>query len=198
VWRLDPPRLACASTVVGGGIGARRWVLNAQVPADEPPADPGRFLAGLARALGCSGAGVGFLTAAPVDAWSDGASGDVTAIATVGLTHPAWAAAPPPAESASPPAAGTVNVVAFVPARLAPAALVNAVMTLTEAKTQALLEHGVPGTGTPTDAACVLAPTAGAAEPYAGPRSRLGGHLARAVHAAVAAGVERHGWTPAR
>jgi adenosylcobinamide hydrolase len=188
--------------VVGGGIGVRRWVLNAQVPADEPADEPARFVTRLARALGCSGAGVGFLTTAPVDAWTRGESGDVTAVATVGLTHPAWAAAPPPAgpasASASPPAAGTVNVVAFVPARLAPAALVNAVMTVTEAKTQALLEHGVPGTGTPTDAACVLTPTAGPAEPYAGPRSRLGGDLARAVHAAVTAGGEGDRWARAR
>ena len=197
MWRLDPPRLACASTVVGGGIGVRHWVLNAQVPADGPGGDPAGFLAALARGFGCSGAGVGFLTAAPVDAWTQGSSGAVTVVATVGLTHPAWAAAPV-AGSTPRSAAGTVNVVAFVPARLAPAALVNAVMTVTEAKTQALLEHGVPGTGTPTDATCVLAPTTGAAEPYAGPRSQVGGDLARAVHTAVAAGVERDGWARVR
>jgi adenosylcobinamide amidohydrolase len=174
--------------VVGGGIGVRHWVLNAQVAGDERDADPVLRLSELAAALGCRGAGVGFLTAAPVAAWTAGRSGDVTAVATVGLTHPAWAAA----RDASAIGLGTINVVAFVPAPLSPAALVNAVMTATEAKTQALLEQDVAGTGTPTDAACVLTPTDGTADPYGGPRSRLGADLARAVHAAVAAGAARH------
>ena len=172
--------------MVGGGIGVRHWVLNAQVAGDGPDVDPAVRLWELAAALGCRGEGVGFLTAAPVAAWTAGQSGDVTAVATVGLTHPTWAAG---ARGPSSIGVGTINVVAFVPAPLSPAALVNAVMTATEAKTQALIEHHVAGTGTPTDAACVLTPTAGTADPYGGPRSRLGADLARAVHAAVAAGA---------
>jgi adenosylcobinamide amidohydrolase len=187
-WHLDPPRRSCASTVVGGGIGVRHWVLNAQVDGDAHDADPVLRLAELAAALGCHGEGVGFLTAAPVTAWTSGRSGDVAAIATVGLSHPTWAAA---GDERSAAVAGTINVVAFVATRLSPAALVNGTMTATEAKTQALLEHGVAGTGTPTDAACVLTPTTGPADPYGGPRSRLGADLARAVHDAVAAGAAR-------
>jgi adenosylcobinamide amidohydrolase len=195
VWQFDPPQRSCASTVVGGGIGVRHWVLNAQVGGDDHDVDPVVRVSELAAAVGCRGEGVGFLTAASVEGWTAGRSGDVTAVATVGLTHPSWAAADPERATTG---VGTINVVAFVPAPLSPAALVNAVMTATEAKTQALLEHGVAGTGTPTDAACVLSPTDGTAEPYGGPRSRLGADLARAVHAAVATGGERGGWEPAR
>jgi adenosylcobinamide hydrolase len=79
--------------------------------------------------------------------------------------------------------------VAFVPELLTDAALVNAVTTVTEAKVQALVEAGIAGTGTPTDAVCVLTPPHGPAERYAGPASRLGSQLARAVHAAVSAGI---------
>jgi adenosylcobinamide hydrolase len=172
--------------VVGGGIGVRQWVLNAQVEDRARRSDPVLFVAELAAGLGCPGEGVGFLTAAPVARWTSGASGDVAAVATVGLRHPRWAAA---ADEQASIDVGTINVVAFAPAPLSPAALVNAVMTATEAKTQALVEHGVAGTGTPTDAVCVLTPVEGIAEPYGGPRSRLGADLARAVHAAVAAGV---------
>jgi adenosylcobinamide hydrolase len=161
-------------------------VLNAQVDGDAHDANPVLRLSELAAALGCQGEGIGFLTAAPVAAWTAGRSGDVTVIATVGLTHPTWAAA---AEDASSVGVGTINVVAFLPSPLSPAALVNAAMTATEAKTQALLEQSVAGTGTPTDAVCVLTPTDGTADPYGGPRSRLGADLARAVHAAVAAGA---------
>jgi adenosylcobinamide amidohydrolase len=87
--------------------------------------------------------------------------------------------------------AGTINVIAFLPAPLVDAALVNAVMTATEAKAQALAEAGVPGTGTASDALCVLTPREGPAQPFGGPRSTLGAPLARAVHAAVRDGVLR-------
>jgi len=187
VWHLPEPRLAIASTALGGGIGVRRWVVNAQVRSDYTADDPERDLAAIAAETGCSGPGVGFLTAADVDTWTRGDSDAVTVFATVGLRTPIWAASTPAA--ATTPAAGTINLVAFVPERLSDAALVNAVATVTEAKVQALLEAGIAGTGTPTDAVCVLAPTHGPVERYGGPRSRLGSHLARAVHAAVSAGT---------
>lgn len=83
---------------------------------------------------------------------------------------------------------GTINIVVRVPANLSGAALVNAVATATEAKVQALAELGVAGTGTATDAVCVLCATDGPVEPYGGPRSRWGSRLARAVHRAVLSG----------
>ncbi|WP_018217501.1 adenosylcobinamide amidohydrolase [Salinispora vitiensis] len=86
---------------------------------------------------------------------------------------------------------GTVNIVVYVPARLGPAALINAVATATEAKAQAIAELGVPGTGTPTDAVTVCCPTEGPEAPYGGPRSTWGAPLARAVHRAVLAGGAR-------
>ncbi|WP_245869169.1 adenosylcobinamide amidohydrolase [Actinomadura meyerae] len=85
---------------------------------------------------------------------------------------------------------GTVNIVVAVPVRLSDAALVNAVVTATEAKTQALLEAGYPCTGTASDAVCVAAASGGAEhEVFAGPRSTWGSRIARAVHAAVHAGA---------
>jgi adenosylcobinamide amidohydrolase len=118
--------------------------------------------------------------------------------ATVGLRVPTWAAVPAgtPDPELAPihldgtlPAPGTVNIVVSVPAPLTDAALVNAVVTVTEAKTQALLEAGYPCTGTASDAVCVAATTGGAPEPFAGPRSTWGARIARAVHAAVHAGA---------
>ncbi len=75
-----------------------------------------------------------------------------------------------------------------LPERLSDAALVNAVSTATEAKSQALWETGVGGTGTATDALCLLCPPGGDAHAYGGPRSRWGGPLARVVYRAVRAG----------
>jgi adenosylcobinamide amidohydrolase len=128
------------------------------------------------------------LTAARVARCSSVNHGEVRAHATVGVTLPTWAADHDAAVSDYRP--GTINIVAFVPATLDGSALVNAVMTVTEAKSQALLEYGVPGTGTATDALCVVCdPRDGARERFAGPRSRIGAPLARAVHAAVTAGL---------
>jgi adenosylcobinamide amidohydrolase len=118
----------------------------------------------------------------------------VAAAATVGLTDPCWAAAADAAPAiGSPGIAGTVNIVAVLSRRLSGAALVNAVMTVTEAKSQALWEAGFAGTGTPSDAVAVLCAPSGPAEAFGGPRSRYGSRLARAVHRAVLDGSRRAG-----
>jgi adenosylcobinamide amidohydrolase len=83
--------------------------------------------------------------------------------------------------------------VAVLGRRLSRAALVNAVMTVTEAKSQALWEAGFAGTGTPSDAVAVLCAPSGPAEAFGGPRSRYGSRLARAVHRAVLDGSRRAG-----
>jgi adenosylcobinamide amidohydrolase len=75
-----------------------------------------------------------------------------------------------------------------VPQRLSDAALVNAVATITEAKTQAIRDLGLAATGTATDAVCVLCPPDGEAAAYGGPRSRWGAPLARAAYRAVLTG----------
>jgi len=185
VWRLPAPALAVASTALGGGIGLRHWVLNVSVPLSYRSEDPDAHLAGLARGQNLDGAGVGFLTGVDVRMWTVAADDGVTAVATVGVRKPEWAAAPDAPWSAAP---GTINIVAFVPVRLSDAALVNAVATVTEAKVQAMLDAGLPGTGTATDAVCVLCPPDGPAEQYGGPRSVWGARLARAVHRSVRAG----------
>jgi len=186
VWRFDAPRLCISSAPVGGGIGLRSWIINAHVPIDYARTDLDAHVHELATVHRCEGDGVGMLTAANVGDASIAAENGIEVCATVGVTLPTWAAAD---EIATPWRPGTVNVVVQVPARLSDAALVNAVMTVTEAKAQALLEMGVPGTGTASDAVCVSCTQYGTVEPFAGPRSRIGAPLARAVHAAVRRGV---------
>ena len=107
--------------------------------------------------------------------------------ATVGVRPAVWAAAPT-GDTPDVVPVGTINIVAFVPERLSDAALVNAVGSVTEAKVQALHDSGHDGSGTPTDAVCVVCPADGPAHPYGGPRSRWGAPLARAVHQAVLEG----------
>ncbi len=182
-WRLDQPRRAASTAPVGGGLGERAWVVNVQVPSGYGRRDTGAHVAEVAAALGLRGEGIGMLTAAPVDQVAVAEAGGVRVEATVGLSHPVWAAAGDgtPCDVL----AGTINVVAFLPAPHSDAALANALCTVTEAKTQALLDAGVPGTGTPSDAVTVLCPAGTAVEPFGGPRSACGAPLARAVYEAV-------------
>lgn len=191
VWRTGPGMRAVSSAMLGGGIGPVSWVMNAQVPGLYSRTDPVTHLLELAAAHGLAGHGVGMLTAASVDRTVTGEDGGVTASATVGLRVPTWAAAPEgfPDPELAPLRPGTVNITVAVPAPLTDAALVNAVITATEAKTQALLEAGYPCTGTASDAVCVVVPEDGAPELFAGPRSVWGARIARAVHAAVHAGA---------
>ncbi|MFE4414646.1 adenosylcobinamide amidohydrolase [Streptomyces sp. NPDC056821] len=187
VWHVGPGWRMVSNAVLGGGIGERAWVLNAQVAHGYRRTDPERHLAELAGAAGLDGAGVGLMTAADVTAHGSAEDGGATAVATAGIRVRGWAASPAPGTD-GPGAPGTINVVAALPAALSDAALVNAVVTATEAKVQALLEAGYDCSGTPTDAVCVAARTPGDGDElhtFAGPRSLWGARLARAVHGAV-------------
>ncbi|MFD7747501.1 adenosylcobinamide amidohydrolase [Streptomyces sp. NPDC059698] len=196
LWRLGPGFRVCSSAVLGGGIGPRAWVLNAQVPGGYPRLDPDRHLAEIAAAEGLAGIGAGLMTAAEVAAYTTAHDGGVTATVTTGLGVRGWAAVPettprPACAPTAPFRPGTVNIVLTLPVPLSDAALVNAVATATEAKVQALLDAGLDCSGTPTDAVCVIAPEPGpdSGEAFAGPRSTWGARIARAVHTAVLTGA---------
>ncbi|MBX6750636.1 MAG: adenosylcobinamide amidohydrolase [Micromonosporaceae bacterium] len=198
VWRFDHPVRAVCSGPYGGGLGERLWVINATVPRDYARLDPDAHIAELATGLGLTGPGAGMLTAVDVGDAVTATDGGVGVVATVGLGYPTLAAAPDDADTGTinPPGGrvGTINVVAFLPVPLSDAALVNAVVTATEAKVQALAGCGFAATGTATDALVVACPVpvrGGMVQPYGGPRSTWGARLARAVHAAVDQGARR-------
>lgn len=186
VWRYDLPVRALSTAVLGGGLGERSWAINVEVGLDYGRTDPDVHMGEVAGELGLVGVGVGLLTAASVLDVTSNEDGGVTCDATVGLLVPTWAA------SAGDPdgrwAPGTINLVCHVPAPLCDAALVNAVVTATEAKSQALIALGVPGTGTASDAVLITCPPGGS-ETFGGPRSVWGARLARAVHAAASSGT---------
>jgi adenosylcobinamide hydrolase len=195
LWQFAEPRLCISSGPLGGGIGARDWVVNATVPLDYARTDPDRHLTAIGTALKLVGTGCGLLTAVDVTRHHFAVDGGVHATATVGLSSPAWAAAPDHHFRRELPSGvrttrvGTINVVVAVPVQLSTAALVNAVATATEAKVQALYQSGLRATGTASDAIVVHCPTDGTAETFGGPRSAFGARIARAVHASVLAGA---------
>ncbi|GAA0464917.1 adenosylcobinamide amidohydrolase [Actinoplanes capillaceus] len=183
LWRFPQPLLAASSAVLGGGTGPREWLVNASVAMSYARPDPDVHLAGLAAGLGLTGPGIGLLTGVDVTDVVAADDDGVQVHATVGLGAPIQAADPEATGFGHRP--GTINIVVWVPQRLADGALINAVATATEAKVQALAELGLAATGTATDAVCVLCPLDGPPAAYGGPRSRWGAPLARAVHRAV-------------
>jgi adenosylcobinamide amidohydrolase len=173
LWRLGDGWRMISSAVLGGGIGERAWILNAQVGHGYRRIDPDHHLANLARAAGAHGPGVGLMTAADVRAYGYAHDDGVHAVATAGLGVRGWAASPVEGTITA-PHVGTINIVATFPVALTDAALVNAVATATEAKVQALLDAGFDCSGTPTDAVCIAARSPRAeseVHAFAGPRS---------------------------
>jgi adenosylcobinamide hydrolase len=191
VWRFPEPRLVVSSAPLGGGLGRRHWVVNAQVPHSYARRDPEAHLTELASGRGLSGPGVGMLTAVDLRETTSAHDGGALVHASVGVTLPTWAAGPDEPLEQEARAPGTINIVAIVPDRLSPAAMVNAVATVTEAKAQALWEAGIPATGTASDAVCVVCLEDGSPHLFGGPRSTWGARLARAVHRAVLSGCRR-------
>ena len=114
-------------------------------------------------------------------------------VVTVGLGNPV-AAGRSEAARAEP---ATINTIVVVDGAAEHAALVNALMTVTEVKTLAMIEAGVKGadghlaTGTSTDAVVIAATGRGAVERFGGPVSELGWAVAQAAGLALRRGIAR-------
>ena len=187
VWRFDRPTEAVSSASVNGGAGRIDWILNVGVERGYARTDLDEHAAGIASKLGLDGRGTALFTAVDVRGVCRAECDGVVVHATVGISGPTWAAGSEFVPESS--EAGTINVVVQLPVGLDPGAAVNATMTATEAKVQALTEHGVDGTGTATDAIVVAWPAAAPQERFGGPRSVWGQRLALAVHSAVQSGL---------
>lgn len=191
VWRLAAPALVASTAACGGGVGIRHWMLNAQVEHDYRRTDIMAHAGELAAAFALVGPGVTMFTAARVAESTTAEDGGAFVQATVGLTHPTWAAADAATLSAHEPIGpGTINIAVFLPVRLDDGALLNALVTVTEAKSQALFDARIDGTGTPSDAVSIVC-QGDTVERFGGPRSPWGAKLARATHRAVLAGLGR-------
>lgn len=219
VWRAPAGSRAASSAVLGGGIRPVDAWMNAMVHRDYAEPDPEAHVRSLAARLGITGRVCGMITAADVRRHRTAEDAGVRVVATVGLGVPVLAASPEPvspdpAPDRRVPGAGTINLLVDVPVALSDAALLNALMTATEAKTQALFDAGFRATGTASDAVCVVCPQPEdpilpsasprprhregdpetyvpppPPEPYGGPRSTWGARVARAVHQAVLVGA---------
>ena len=158
------------STGLLGGWKKVRFAFNHTV-RDTSLRKPVEYLRTVARRYGLRSY-FGLLTSVPMDKLSIRSCEDVTVFVTAGVKNPNEEI-------------GTINIVAVFDGRLSRAAMLNAIITATEAKTKALLESGCNFTGTNTDAIIVLSTQRGRYHRYCGPASDAGRNLWRAVDRAV-------------
>jgi adenosylcobinamide hydrolase len=186
-----------SSAVVGGGYGRARDILNVHV-SDQYEGMPDEDLAEVAADLGVEGPAIGLLTAAYTEfaRCAVESRGDLTvaAVVSVGLSNTSSAGVTPPFDSGERgdgPRPGTINVILLVDGALTPAAMVNAVITVTEAKSMTLAEwdvktpEGDAASGTSTDTVVVACSGRGEELEYAGPATTVGWLAGRTVRAAM-------------
>ena len=188
---------ALSSGVVGGGFHKTRHVINVHVDKNYASLNPAADLKKFARGIGVREKFIGMLTAAtvgstkPVFITEHGLT--VCVVMTVGLSNSTCAGVTPPFLPESP--AGTVNTIIILDARLSRAAMVNVVITATEAKTAALqllnrkTKDDDPATGTSTDSIVIATTGKGNHFKYAGSVTLPGWLIARAVRQSIAQGL---------
>lgn len=191
---LHPLRVA-SSALVGGGLGWVRHFCNFHVNKNyaghDPEADLHAWLA--ARNL-MPHESVAMMTAvrlAELAVVEDRVSGISLAVAvTAGVSNAVDITAPLVGDPR--PLIGTINTLVFLDAHLTDGALINACLSVSEAKVRALTECGVrdphtgtPATGTSTDCLAIAATQRGGATPYAGSATGLGRAMGRAVFEAT-------------
>ncbi|WP_284641985.1 adenosylcobinamide amidohydrolase [Paenibacillus silviterrae] len=197
---MDQPARTLNSSPWGGGLGYHQYIINQQVDlmynCDDPIAEMESFLEAQrleTRETAC------LMTAAHVveAAVESAAYGEaqVTGIVTVGLSNKARAGLALPRPQLYP---GTINTIVLVRGSMTDAAMVNAVMTATEAKAAALqalderIEGDLHATGTTSDAVLIAALGGEPLHRYAGTVTEVGYLIGRTVYESTMAAGRRY------
>ncbi len=167
------------STGLLGGWKKVRYAFNHTVSSGDELIDPVAYLRNVAKRYGLRRY-FGLLTAVPMDKLCITECGSVLTFATAGVLNPNERI-------------GTINVIVVVDARMSRAAMLNAIITVTEAKSNALLTMGYDFTGTNTDAVIVLSTCRGRYHRYSGPASDIGREIWHSVRDAVLGSVKKWG-----
>lgn len=196
--RLPRAFQTLSSAVLQGGFGHADGFVNWKVPLDYRCGDP---VTDLKRHCGLwgfdPGRTVGFMTAAKLTHASvtetDGDCFKLFCCTTAGTKNAARAGLPRTTYSAYAP--GTINTIILIEGSMTEAAMVNAVITATEANAAALAELGIrelangeTATGTTTDAIAIGVSQdagCGAVHAYAGAATTIGCAIGEAVYATV-------------
>jgi adenosylcobinamide hydrolase len=169
-------RFRAVSTGTGGGLGTVSTLLNHTVPPEWEGADPLRDLSAVASRQGLPPDFFGLLTAVKMQHLCILQYDFVTVFISAGI-HPG--------------SCGTINIIACSSQGMSDAALAGAIITATEAKSDALRARGYPFSGTPTDAA-IVASEGPVVHQYAGILTEAGERIRAAVLFGVPEALQRH------
>ena len=183
-----------SSAMIGGGYNIARTIINAHVDKNLDFANPAQQLEDRVRAVGIEDDFVGLMTAVFLDTvqvctkTEDGVM--VTAVVTAGIGN----ATRPGLSYIGPRKTGTINTILLIDGNMEPAAMVNAVITATEAKADVMKELAIPthdgqgiATGTSSDAIVIACTGKNQAIPYAGPATVTGWLIGQTVRATLEA-----------
>lgn len=204
-WREDHLLLefpaeadSISSAVYGGGAGRLKRAVNQYVSRDYECSNPVQDLENKLQEWGYPLEGcAGLMTAVPLEhaavAEEDTGSAGIFCCVTAAAGNAARAGSQRSVLAAYRP--GTINIMLGIDGWLSQSAMVNAVMTATEAKAAALTdlgivdsENGLGATGTTTDAIVIAVSGSrryAAEHVYAGTATDLGGAIGRLVYSAV-------------
>jgi len=182
------PLTVLSSAMIGGGFLQTQTIVNAHVHKNLDLSNPAKHLHDRVRAVGIEGEFVGLMTAVFLDTVQtctqtrDGIM--VTAVVTAGIGN----ATRPGLSYVGPRKTGTINTILLIDGNMEPAAMVNAVITATEAKADVMKELAIPthdgqgtATGTSSDAIVVACTGKNEIIPYAGPATTTGWLIGQTV-----------------
>ncbi len=191
-----------SSAVLGGERRRVRFIINHTVEEKYSSDTPSQNLARLAEKMDLGKDVLGLMTAVDVrhTVMSFGTRQGlaVATLCTAGVNNICSAGRLVAAAHESLAAPGTINIVVLIEGNLTEAAMVNAVITATEAKTMALfqanvrLPDGDMATGTATDAIVIACTGRGEPLPNAGAATGLGFLVGRTVYRAVEQGISEY------
>ncbi len=187
ILRSETPLTILSSAVVGGGLTTARVIINRHVSKYYDHPHPEKEMQLFAANRGILEPFVGLMTAVfTKNVWvgvETGGETTVVLLLTAGFSNTTSAGLSSPIQLRP----GTINIILLIEAALTPAAMVNAVITATEAKTASMHQWGMltegafPATGTSTDSIVIACTGSGPILPYAGPVTPVGAAIARLV-----------------
>lgn len=185
---IEGPFRVLSSAPWRGGWRRARRVVNVQVPFDFDHQVP-QFFRTFEAEHGLQGS-VGFLTAVDVATAQIRRTSSLVLVVTGGVGNPSRV--------------GTINVLLALRGNPSPAAMVELVKVVTEAKVAAVSSLDIragsaPATGTSTDAVAIATLGRGREYTYAGPATKIGRQVGASVRGAVRdAIVAYHRWDEGR
>jgi adenosylcobinamide hydrolase len=185
-----------SSTILNGGLGNTSSVLMLQVSLHYDHDDPVEHMRTLVKKLKLPADTVCFMTAAELDKAFcsrevEHNGSRAIALVSAGISNAIRAGESSREGTVPHRQVGTINIMVITDKPLDDCGLVNAVMTVTEAKAAALQDHHIPGTGTTSDAVLVACPLEGERCLWSGSSSEHGIAMSMAVRVGLGESIAR-------